>query len=119
MHKTSYDEISAYKTKDGSIIRELMHPDLHSARHQSLTEATIPAGASTALHKHVKSEEIYHIKSGRGIVRLGKQLVQMSPGDTLCISPATPHNITNVGEEPLVFLCCCSPPYSHEDTELL
>ena len=26
--------------------------------------------------------------------------------------------IRNTGAEPLVFLCCCAPPYSHEDTIL-
>ena len=26
------------------------------------------------------------------------------------------HRLVNTGREPVVFLCCCSPPYSHDDT---
>ena len=40
-------------------------------------------------------------------------------GDTVHIAPGTPHCIEGLGKEPLVILCCCAPPYAHEDTELL
>ena len=40
-------------TKDGSEIRELMHPAVHGNRKQSLAEATVAAGtARRALHRH-------------------------------------------------------------------
>ena len=45
--------------------------------------------------------------------------VDQCVGDTLCIKPGTPHHIKNTGTTPLHILCMCSPPYSHEDTELL
>jgi mannose-6-phosphate isomerase-like protein (cupin superfamily) len=35
------------------------------------------------------------------------------------IAPGTPHCIEALGEAPLRILCCCAPPYAHEDTELL
>jgi mannose-6-phosphate isomerase-like protein (cupin superfamily) len=40
-------------------------------------------------------------------------------GDSVLIPPGTPHKLVNAGAEPLVLLCCCSPPYTDEDTELL
>jgi mannose-6-phosphate isomerase-like protein (cupin superfamily) len=40
-------------------------------------------------------------------------------GDTVCITPGTPHRIRNTGGETLVILCACAPAYAHEDTELL
>jgi mannose-6-phosphate isomerase-like protein (cupin superfamily) len=40
-------------------------------------------------------------------------------GDTVYIPPGTPHKIRNTGDIPLKILCCSSPAYSHEDTELL
>jgi mannose-6-phosphate isomerase-like protein (cupin superfamily) len=40
-------------------------------------------------------------------------------GDTVCIPPGTPHRIRNTGAGPLRILCCCSPAYSHDDTELV
>jgi mannose-6-phosphate isomerase-like protein (cupin superfamily) len=40
-------------------------------------------------------------------------------GDTVVIAPGTSHKLWNTGDEPLRLLCCCSPPYSHEDTYLI
>jgi mannose-6-phosphate isomerase-like protein (cupin superfamily) len=52
-------------------------------------------------------------------MRLGVEEFEVNSGDTVCIAPGTAHCIRNTGEEDLVILCCCSPAYSHEDTELL
>lgn len=117
--KTSYKEIKPYITRDGSEIRELMHPDHHECRNQSIAEALIPEGETTIRHRHADSEEIYHITSGRGVMFLGDREFPVSTGDTVCISPGTPHKIRNTGKTPLRVLCCCSPAYSHDDTELL
>ena len=78
-----------------------------------------PGKPLTRLHKHNKSEELYHITQGQGMMFLGQERFEVSVGDTLCIAPGTPHNIKNTGTTPLHILCMCSPPYSHEDTELL
>ena len=118
MH-TRYREIPAYDTKDGSEIRELMHPRVHGNRNQSLAEAVVEPGATTRLHRHARTEELYHITRGSGEMRLGTETFAVAVGDTVCIPPGTPHNIRNTGTEPLHILCSCSPPYSHDDTELL
>lgn len=117
--KTEYKKIELYTTKDGSIIRELMHPAVHGNSEQSLAEATVPAGGKTLLHKHRLTEEIYHITEGRGIMTLDGQEIFVHTGDTVCIPPGTPHSIRNTGENDLKILCCCVPAYSHEDTELM
>ena len=117
--KTHYSEIPAYVTRDGSTIRELMHPRVHGNRHQSLAEATIPTACRTLPHRHCESEEIYHILSGEGLMTLGSERLRVGPGDTLCIPPGTIHWIENTGAGPLRILCACSPPYAHADTELL
>ena len=56
--RTRYTEISAYQTKDGSQIRELMHPDHHGNRAQSLAEAVVFPAQETLLHKHLRTEEL-------------------------------------------------------------
>jgi mannose-6-phosphate isomerase-like protein (cupin superfamily) len=117
--KTGYRETRPYLTKDGSTIRELMHPARHGNRNQSLAEAVVAPGASTALHRHLTSEELYHITAGRGRMTLGQQSFVVTAGDTVCIPPGTPHCIANTGTGPLHILCCCAPPYAHDDTELL
>ncbi|AKB22741.1 cupin domain-containing protein [Methanosarcina sp. WH1] len=116
---TKYKKIEPYPTKDGSIIRELMHPAVHGNSNQSLAEATVPAGGTTLLHKHRLSEEIYHITKGSGIMTLGSEEFEVRKGDSICIGPGTPHRVQNTGKEPLKILCCCTPAYSHEDTELV
>jgi mannose-6-phosphate isomerase-like protein (cupin superfamily) len=117
--KTEYARITAFATKDGSEIRELMHPATHAVRHQSLAEAIVAPGQTTALHRHEKSEELYHITAGLGRMTLGTQSFGVAPGDTICIPPGTPHCIENIDTGPLRILCCCAPPYAHDDTELL
>lgn len=118
MTKTRYAEIPAYVTKDGSEIRELMHPSAHGNRNQSLAEATVMPGKATQLHRHAATEELYHITSGTGLMTLGDKLIAVGPRDTVLIPPGMAHKIEATGDEPLRVLCCCSPPYSHEDTEL-
>ncbi len=117
--KTRHADIEPYVTKDGSEIRELMHPDVHGNRAQSLAEAIVPAGARTLLHRHHETEEIYHVTAGEGILTLGGETLKVSPGDTALIPPGTPHCIEATGTEALRILCSCSPAYRHEDTEIL
>ena len=118
--KSEYNKIQPYTTKNGSLIRELMHPEVHGNIRQSLTEAIIPAGSTTTLlHKHHKSEEIYYITAGKGLMTIGDEKFEVTAGDTICVPPGKPHQIQNTGKKTLKLLCCCSPPYSHNDTELL
>lgn len=116
---THRDDIVPYLTKDGSAIRELMHPAHHGNRAQSLAEATVPAGGRTLKHRHRTSEELYCFLSGRGWMTLEDQRFAVTPGDTVAILPGMAHALEAAPEAPLVLLCCCSPPYDHEDTELL
>ncbi|NOX91072.1 MAG: cupin domain-containing protein [Gammaproteobacteria bacterium] len=117
--KTEYQFIDAFVTKDGSLIRELMHPAMHKNTKQSLAQAVIPVATRTRLHRHVRSEELYHITSGQGRMTLADEIFIVSEGDTLCIPPGAAHCIESIGDMDLVILCCCAPAYSHDDTELL
>ena len=112
-------EVAAYITKDGSEIRELLHPSTHAVRNQSLAEAVVPPGTTTLLHRHRLSEEIYHVTQGRGWMTLGDAKFSIEAGDSVLIAPGTAHCVSNDGEVPLRILCCCAPAYAHEDTELL
>ena len=114
----AYATVASYITKDGSEIRELMHPAVHGNQKQSLAEAIVPVGCKTLSHKHLLTEELYHITQGHGIMRLGESSFTIGPGDTICIVPGTVHSLENLGSEPLVLLCCCSPAYAHDDTIL-
>jgi len=115
---TRYRDIAPYITKDGSVIRELMHPAVHGNNAQSLAEATLASGAVTASHVHHAAEELYHVTRGSGRMTLGSETFDVGPGDTVCIPPGVAHCIENTGLGELAVLCCCAPAYSHEDTVL-
>lgn len=117
--RSRLSEVAPYITRDGSEIRELLHPSQHAVRNQSLAEAIIPPGTTTLLHRHRQSEEIYHVTQGRGRMRLGNETFTVATGDSILIAPGTAHCVANTGDTPLHILCCCAPAYAHEDTELL
>ncbi len=119
MLKSRYVSIRPFTTMDGSIIRELMHPLVHGNANQSLAEAIVAVGQGTRLHRHCRTEEIYHVTAGEGRMVRGDEVFAIHVGDTVCIPPGTPHRVDNTGATELKILCSCSPPYSHDDTELL
>jgi len=101
-------------TKDGSTIRSLLDLSNAPVKNQSLAEATVPAGLTTERHYHKVSEEFYYIISGKAIMEIEGIEKEISSGDTVLIPAGSWHKITGIEET--TFLCCCSPPYSHEDT---
>jgi mannose-6-phosphate isomerase-like protein (cupin superfamily) len=107
-----------FTTRDGSTVRELIQVG-DGATNQSLAEAVVPPGGETIEHLHRRSEEIYRFISGRGRIRVAGEESAVGAGDTVLIAPGTPHKLWNDGDGPLVLLCCCAPPYSDEDTQLL
>jgi mannose-6-phosphate isomerase-like protein (cupin superfamily) len=112
------EQRESFITADGSSIRELAGVPSGNAANQSLAEATVPPGGETAEHFHRSSEEIYLFTSGMGTMRLDGEEAPVRAGDCVVIAPGAVHKLLNAGTEPLVLLCCCAPPYSHEDTVL-
>ena len=76
----------------------------------------LPPGSSEGRHRHTGVEEIYFVLSGSGSMELDGERAPVEPGDAVAIAPGAWHQITATGSEPLRFLCCCAPPYRHEDT---
>lgn len=118
MIRSAHRDAPAYDTRDGSLIRELMHPAVHGNRAQSLAEATIRPGRTTHRHRHTRTEEIYYILRGQGRMTVDNETQPVCGGDAILIPPGAWHRITNTGRDDLVLLCCCSPAYAHADTEL-
>jgi mannose-6-phosphate isomerase-like protein (cupin superfamily) len=119
MEVVQRNHCSAFVTKDGSIIRELLAHRNASIRNQSLAEAIVGPGIRTAAHYHPKTEEIYYILSGTGTMHLEGEEKTVGPGDAIAIPPGAVHWIENRASEDLVFLCACSPAYEHEDTVMV
>ena len=108
----------AFTTKDGSEIRELLAHRNSCIRNRTLAEARLKANQSTEPHHHIKTEEIYYVLEGRGLIRVGRETSSVGPGDAIAIPPGASHQITNTGPGLLRFLCCCAPGYEHDDTVL-
>jgi mannose-6-phosphate isomerase-like protein (cupin superfamily) len=119
MDVRNVETIVPFITKDGSQIRELLAHRNSCIRKQSLAEARLESGTSTAPHYHPTTEEIYYILEGNGTMRIDEESQTVGPGDAIAIPPGSVHRITNIGRCVLRFLCCCAPAYEHEDTRLV
>jgi mannose-6-phosphate isomerase-like protein (cupin superfamily) len=114
-----YNDLLPVIAKNGAEVRELMPSLPHGNRLQSLAEATLYGGQRTQLHRHLKTEELYHVTAGQGTMVLGEQRFPITVGDTVVVPVGTPHALHNTWPVPLRVLCCCTPAYTAEDMELL
>jgi mannose-6-phosphate isomerase-like protein (cupin superfamily) len=112
----AYSRAEPFTTADGSTIRELLGLPTAPVQNQSLAEALLAAGQATQRHYHRESEELYYLLEGSGELEIDGERARVAAGDAILIPPGAWHQIRadEVGE--LRFLCCCAPPYRHEDT---
>jgi mannose-6-phosphate isomerase-like protein (cupin superfamily) len=112
------NDVEAFVAPDGAIIRELAASRNSSARNQSLAEAIVAPGEAITEHYHLRTEELYYILAGEGIMTIEGEQRTVGPGDTVVIPPRTRHKIANAADAPLVLLACCAPEWSAEDQVL-
>ena len=103
-----------FTTKDGSTIRSILDRTNAPVKNQSLAEARVPAGTATQRHYHRLTEEFYFILEGAGKIEIDGETHEVKSGDAILIPAGAWHTIA--AREALRFLCCCAPPYAHEDT---
>lgn len=107
-------DAAPFTTADGSTIRELLNVVHPPTRNQSLAEASIAAGEATVRHYHRVAEEIYFILTGTARMEIDGEEREVGPGDAILIPPGARHQIA--AHDDLRLLCCCAPPYRHDDT---
>jgi mannose-6-phosphate isomerase-like protein (cupin superfamily) len=83
---------------------------------RGLAEATLDPGQAAQRHYHREAEEIYFLLEGIGEMEVDGERARVSPGDAILIPPGAWHQIRASADGPLRLLCCCAPPYRHEDT---
>ena len=108
------EEQEPFTTKDGSTIRSLLDLSNAPVKGQSLAEATLPPGGATERHYHKVSEEFYYILEGSGVMEIDGEEREVGPGDAILIPAGAWHEIK--ATDAMQFLCCCAPPYAHDDT---
>ena len=115
MEVRSRDDATPFATKDGSTIRVLIDAEAGGAVNQSLAEAELAPGQATDRHYHARTEELYVLLEGRAEMEVDGERGEVGPGEAVLIPAGAWHQI-RAGGSPVRFLCCCAPPYSHDDT---
>ncbi len=115
MERRARELAEPFTTADGSTIRVLLDSDAGGARSQSLAEASLETGQTTQRHYHAVSEEIYYVLEGDGELEVDGEWARVGPGDAVLLPPGAWHEI-RAGASGVRFLCCCAPPYAHDDT---
>ena len=116
MEVVNRKDAAPFITKDKSEIRDILSPRNSSIRNQSLAEARVLPGKSTEEHIHPKTEEIYYVLKGKGRIRIDGEERDIRLGNAIALQPGKCHEIWNMGTTDLIFLRCCAPAYTYEDT---
>lgn len=70
-----------------------------------LEQVTVPPGKTAwPFHSHAAQWEMYLVQSGRGSARSDEGVEDVGPGDCWIVPPGRAHQLTNTGDEPLVYL---------------
>jgi mannose-6-phosphate isomerase-like protein (cupin superfamily) len=100
---------------DGTLLRELLHPDKQSLElRYSLAHAIVPMGQISIPHA-LTTSEVYYILSGVGEMHINDETRFVEPGDAVYIPPNARQFIQNTGTEPLVFICIVDPAWRKAD----
>lgn len=105
---------------DNTRLRELLHPNRgypFSGRY-SLAHAIVPPQSATLKHR-LKTDEIYYILSGHGIMHINDESAEVEPGDVIDIPPKSIQWIKNNTDSELIFLCIVDPAWREADEEIL
>lgn len=100
---------------DGTLLRELLHPDKQPLElRYSLAHATVPVGMTSTPHA-LRTTEVYYILQGQGEMSIDGETQLVEPGDAIYIPPNARQFIRNCGDTPLVFICLVDPAWQQAD----
>jgi mannose-6-phosphate isomerase-like protein (cupin superfamily) len=103
---------------DGSILRELLHPEKEDLQiSYSLAYAKVAKGQKTKPHK-LKSCEVYYITAGSGLMHINEKAFEVGPDSAIYIQPGARQYIENTGNSDLIFLCIVDPAWRKEDEQI-
>jgi len=99
-------------TSERCYITELLNSD--DQPEVSLARTRVEPGVTTQLHR-LSVFEWYVIEAGHGLMRIDDAPpFAVGPGETVAIPKNAAQQVTNSGQEGLVFLCVCTPKFSQE-----
>ncbi len=111
------DESKEFFTGERCHILEMLN-NHNSEKPFSIARARVEPGVTTAWHRLNGIQEFYYILEGVGFMELGdKPGFEVQKSDIVQIEPNMAQRIKNTGEEDLLFLVICDPPFTDEHYE--
>ena len=98
-----------YWTDERCYITELLNSD--RSPEVSLAVARIEPGVRTQLHSLTGVEEVYVVRSGRGVIEIDGVEQALAAGDQAVVAASAAQRITNTGGDDLYCYCLCRPRF--------
>lgn len=115
----SLSDCEEFVAGDGSLLRELLHPDKMEAEiRYSLAHARVAPGEATRPHR-LASSEVYYVIGGCGRMFIGNESQVVGAGCAVYIPPNATQFIENTGDDDLVFLCIVDPAWREQDEKIV
>ena len=105
-------EAGEFWTAERCFITEIVNDD--KVPEVSLAIARIEPGVRTQLHSLSGVEEIYVVRSGRGIIEIDGVEQALGPGDQAIVPRSAAQRMTNTGQDDLSCYCLCRPRFRPE-----
>jgi quercetin dioxygenase-like cupin family protein len=93
---------------NGRIVAVLGSPEAETTTRMAFGMSALPKGVSTPWHTH-EAEELAYIVSGRGVIAIGSESVDVGPGDAVITPSDAPHQTTATDEDLVVFWMYAPP----------
>ncbi len=105
-------ECTEFVAGDGTLLRELLHPDRDYpfGGRYSLAHAIVEPGKQSRRHR-LTSSEVYYILSGHGVMHINTDSATVAPGDAFEIPAGATQWLENTGTGPIAFLCIVDPAW--------
>jgi uncharacterized cupin superfamily protein len=101
----------SFKGISEALGREAASLDLSKRHPFDLEWSRVPRGkCNFPYHAHSAQWELYFVISGNGIVRHKDGQTEVFPGDAFVFGPDEPHQITNSGDEDLIYYVVADNP---------
>ena len=99
------EEVEPIRSACGSSTRLITRDD------QVLVGLHVVRICEAETHYHERTTEIYHILEGAGVLRVGEEAFELSPGVTVYVPAGVPHG----GEGDFTSIVVCAPPFDPAD----
>ena len=81
----------------------------------SLAIIILDVGKESEEHYHKKTEEVYYILQGCGVMIIDGTRYEVKPGHAVFLPLSSSHKIINRADTPLKLVCADSPPFDPND----